>query len=695
DFQPRNVFWHEPSRRITVIDWNLLGVLNLETQHSDMQQLCKLLYRLVMGHGAPQVGTLVRLAQPNADWQALSLGLQDLLARGLQPDRGQQFATPHNLKVACQRLLGYWERSEADLRAELDYKLSDNPSAEFAPEAQNKLHQVSVALLQLKQADDANIAKLYEDLQPYLRGERYLQRALVMLEAAPNADTFVAVNKALASSQTQDWGNDVALRRARVMAYVNTLTTAHKAADPISDAERKAYVGLLNQLQHGEWTAAVQTATGLCQQRPHACAAAHDFEHEALFRLDMAALTAKQQTDASLSALLVLANQAQTHFKAISYGDQTELSKSGAELKDHIALWHSQQDATQKDTGLLKALNASYEGTREQIQRGMQQHYEWLYQYPDNIALLNLAWQKGKEWLKQPDHWPHALTICEIAAKHTPTLTAQHNEALNGARGLRLAQAYWKKDSVLGWKNLRANNPQFKFVYEQFLASRLHEAQNNPFKLVAWYEAAAIAVPNQVSQAQDSHLAKLLAQIKKNNPTDEQQIALAEWAVLLQAYPQSQPVVKKLTELAGYMLDLAKKPDYAAAAVLATWLSLHHPQADERTKNAIRAQLWRSLWEADEFKGANNETEAQFELQNARRLQTRLQHVGDPYHYIGERLSANRLTQLKSDVTNLKFVIPALAVIGLGCGFLGAIGTWVACGIDTLPRCQSFNPTPT
>ena len=110
DFQPRNVFWDGESRRIMVIDWNLLSPQGQADVAADLEAAARLVYRLAVGEPA-QVGQLDR-----ADgWRSLTSGARALLAQALHANPALRYQSAAEMRRAAAQLLGWWGQTSDEL----------------------------------------------------------------------------------------------------------------------------------------------------------------------------------------------------------------------------------------------------------------------------------------------------------------------------------------------------------------------------------------------------------------------------------------------------------------------------------------------------------------------------------------------------------------------------------------------------
>jgi hypothetical protein len=109
DFQPKNIFWDDQTRRVVVIDWNLLSEIGSGQETVDLAALATLLYRSVMGLPAPLAGSVRELAQPIERWAAVSRPTQRLLASALHPNPTNRFQTITALVAAIDEAHKVWQ----------------------------------------------------------------------------------------------------------------------------------------------------------------------------------------------------------------------------------------------------------------------------------------------------------------------------------------------------------------------------------------------------------------------------------------------------------------------------------------------------------------------------------------------------------------------------------------------------------
>lgn len=113
DFQPRNVFWDYKTRRIMVVDWNLLSPEGQVNVTRDLETIARLLYRLVVGEG----WSSERLEEPQG-WRTLTSGTREVLARALHNNLARRYSSAASLRAALAAQLTWWGSEANDLLRE-------------------------------------------------------------------------------------------------------------------------------------------------------------------------------------------------------------------------------------------------------------------------------------------------------------------------------------------------------------------------------------------------------------------------------------------------------------------------------------------------------------------------------------------------------------------------------------------------
>lgn len=103
DFQPRNIFWDETTRRATVIDFNLLaphvkpsGEIVPVDVASDLYNLCSALYRSVTGRTVDDLDTK-GIGQCLTD-DKMEEKMKSIFRKGLSPDKDIRYKTARELR---------------------------------------------------------------------------------------------------------------------------------------------------------------------------------------------------------------------------------------------------------------------------------------------------------------------------------------------------------------------------------------------------------------------------------------------------------------------------------------------------------------------------------------------------------------------------------------------------------------------
>lgn len=256
DFQPRNVFWDERAKRITVIDWNLLSQSESKDYQPDYSQdirmAIQLLHRLLVNQES-LLSVLEDRKSRNA-WEGLSLSTRLLLREIAEPDADTRSSIRKLLDRIGAELT--WHRASSD---ELLYQAADRVEqmtvAKNADAGINEVithHQRAVALLRL--AEGRGISRrmgaiaqdLHEKLDRDALAHSHLTGGQALLRAGDYSQAKELFDKALTEAVTP---GELVLARRWWLLSQNPSSEAdaqvQELVDLLADAEGQPRQGQL------------------------------------------------------------------------------------------------------------------------------------------------------------------------------------------------------------------------------------------------------------------------------------------------------------------------------------------------------------------------------------------------------------------------------------------------------------------
>ena len=206
DFQPANVYWNAETRRIMVIDWNLLGSLTEEGRASDVRAAARLIYQSLMGVPAP-VGTSIRaLAQPTASWDRLSLGAQSVLSKALNLNPAKHYKTPAELRAALEQLLSYWDKDPYALvdaaQGYSPYPISRSGKATIDESQRHVAVILSIAAIRARETGERiqRIEEMQQQVGNWQGGRKYLDAGKGQFESRGYDEAIESLQQAIEES---------------------------------------------------------------------------------------------------------------------------------------------------------------------------------------------------------------------------------------------------------------------------------------------------------------------------------------------------------------------------------------------------------------------------------------------------------------------------------------------------------------
>lgn len=127
DFQLQNIRWNADTGLVKVIDWNHLSLEERDPTQpprgaaDDLTRMAAYLYQMVTGAGARLSGESLHQLQSRGGerWDALTLGAQALIARGLHLNPARRFPTAADFRAAVDEHFALWTKDLKDLKFEL------------------------------------------------------------------------------------------------------------------------------------------------------------------------------------------------------------------------------------------------------------------------------------------------------------------------------------------------------------------------------------------------------------------------------------------------------------------------------------------------------------------------------------------------------------------------------------------------
>lgn len=173
DFQPQHIFWERDSLRITVVDWNLLGAYTAADVARDLENVARLLYRLMAGESySPD-----RRKEP-ARWQDIvTAGSKEVLKQALHPNLFRRFPDAAALRSALERLIAWWEMDVESLLVEAGWQLQQTGNLPLAErESALRAARAILDIARNRGAAATQVIPMEEQVQAGLRRSGCLQQ---------------------------------------------------------------------------------------------------------------------------------------------------------------------------------------------------------------------------------------------------------------------------------------------------------------------------------------------------------------------------------------------------------------------------------------------------------------------------------------------------------------------------------------
>lgn len=156
DMKLENIHWDKPQQRITVTDWNVIGIYDLTSaegtaqfeanKRRDLLRFAGFLYQLATGEPiASSVGLTVAEQQQSTAFQTLAEHTQWLLAKALHPNAAQRFSSATEMGEE----LGRWQQPDDELAhiaaTKIPEKANDSAKSDRKQQSADELALIAVA----------------------------------------------------------------------------------------------------------------------------------------------------------------------------------------------------------------------------------------------------------------------------------------------------------------------------------------------------------------------------------------------------------------------------------------------------------------------------------------------------------------------------------------------------------------------
>ena len=258
DFQPKDVFWDGQTRRITVIDWNLLSSFSAEGLATDMLAAGSLLYRALMGVSAPTAPgsrALRGLAQPREAWDRVSLGARGILTRALDARPEARYRTAAEMRQAVEDVIRLWNTSPEALLAEASHQLrplqlprgyasplnaSERERVQRAAVCVNMVQKQQTPSHPLSNAAATHLADLQRLTDEWMSGRGHLENGKRQLESMGYDEA--AKNFRAAADEALDIQQVIEAQRWMVVAQGLRSIAANRAVGKAKDDALRAFM---------------------------------------------------------------------------------------------------------------------------------------------------------------------------------------------------------------------------------------------------------------------------------------------------------------------------------------------------------------------------------------------------------------------------------------------------------------------
>lgn len=410
DFQPRNIFWDEKTRRIMVIDWNLLSNEGNVQVGSDLLAASRLLYRLLMGRPAPEPGPRRALAQPPEAWGRLSIGAQEILARALHINPSRRFLTAADMRRELEHLLDLWKQPPEWLVDRARAAITPGDTHAAPDPEQCRQAAVFLSIAQKKGPSSAEVQSALDDVraqvEAHLAGRGYLVAGRRHFES-------MGYEQALQNLlQAQEEARDTrsALEAAR---WIQVVRAAQGMARKYGRLDREKAVQGLEYLQEEKYKEAVDILEKLSNS-PGA-EPLQDLVCEGRGWLALQESESLRRSRRLRDAAKKI-REAQSLFAELSYANLV------GELTGDLAEWHrsleEQAAKYEKSVGLVSDMESAFGVSLKDGLEKLRIAFESSLPYPPN-ELVELAVKQCEEYIARGD-FPAARAVAVLGLDYVP-----------------------------------------------------------------------------------------------------------------------------------------------------------------------------------------------------------------------------------------------------------------------------------